>query len=172
MTQLSKHSRLATVGLAAIATCIAWVGGAGMALSASPGMTTMNIQMRSGINDQAMLWTVLEKKGHNAGVKSKKSSSTKVVNKTKRDVDVNVKNKKKNNVNVDIDKKTNVNVSVRHHDHGWHGARWGAIAFGVTMGAIITVAANTPPYPPDPSLCWTWTNSAYTQGYWYYCSGP
>jgi len=65
----------------------------------------------------------------------------------------------------------NVNVNVRHRGYGWRGARWGAVAFGVTMGAAIVVAANTPPPAPDPSLCWTWSNSALTRGYWYYCSG-
>lgn len=98
----------------------------------------------------------------NANVNVKKNANVNV----KKNANVNVKK----NTNVHVDK--NVNVVVRHHDYGWHGTRWGAVAFGVTMGALITVAANTPPYPPDPSLCWTWSNSAHTQGYWYYCSGP
>jgi hypothetical protein len=72
--------------------------------------------------------------------------------------------------NVNINR--NVNVTVKHRGAGWRGARWGAVAFGVTMGAVITVAASTPPPPPHSSLCWTWTNSAKTTGYWYYCSGP
>ena len=69
------------------------------------------------------------------------------------------------NVNV------NVNVTVKHRGRGWRGARWGAVVFGVTLGTAIIVAANTPPYPPDLSLCWTWTNASLTRGYWYYCSG-
>jgi hypothetical protein len=76
------------------------------------------------------------------------------------------------NKNVNRNVNRNVNVNVRHRNYGWRGARWGAVAFGVTMGAIIVVAANTPPYPPDPSLCWTWSNAALTRGYWYYCDGP
>lgn len=72
--------------------------------------------------------------------------------------------------NVNINR--NVNVSVKHRGYGWRGARWGAVVFGVTLGTAIIVAANTPPYPPDPSLCWTWNNSALTSGYWYYCEGP
>lgn len=81
------------------------------------------------------------------------------------------------NRNTNRNRNVNHNVNrrhhghVRHHHHGWRGARWGAVAFGVTMGTIIVVAANSPPYPPDPSLCWTWSNSALTRGYWYYCSG-
>lgn len=62
-------------------------------------------------------------------------------------------------------------VIVRH-PHGWRGAHWGAVIAGVTLGAIIATAANAPPPPPSPDLCWTWTNSARTQGYWYYCSEP
>ena len=75
-----------------------------------------------------------------------------------------------NNRNANININRNVNVTVR--DYGWRGARWGAVAFGVTMGTVIVVAANTPPPPPHPTLCWTWTNAALTKGYWYYCSGP
>ena len=72
--------------------------------------------------------------------------------------------------NVNINR--NVNVTVKHRGYGWRGARWGAVVFGVTLGTAIVVAANTPPYPPDPSLCWTWNNAALTSGYWYYCAGP
>ncbi len=72
--------------------------------------------------------------------------------------------------NVNINR--NVNVTVKHRGYGWRGARWGAVVFGVTLGTAIVVAANTPPYPPDPSLCWTWSNAALTRGYWYYCTGP
>lgn len=86
-----------------------------------------------------------------------------------RNVNKNVNRNVNKNVNRNVNRNVNVNVKTR--GYGWRGARWGAVAFGVTMGAVIVVAANTPPYPPDPSLCWTWTNAALTQGYWYYCSG-
>jgi len=55
---------------------------------------------------------------------------------------------------------------------GWQGAYWGSVVAGVTLGAAIAVAANAPPAPPSPDLCWTWLNDQHTQGYWYYCSGP
>jgi hypothetical protein len=71
----------------------------------------------------------------------------------------------------DVNINRNVNVTVKHRGYGWRGARWGAVIFGVTLGTAIIVAANTPPYPPDPSLCWTWNNAALTSGYWYYCDG-
>ena len=80
--------------------------------------------------------------------------------------------KKKRDRDVNVNRNVNVNVKVKHRGNGWRGARWGAVVFGVTLGTAIVVAANTPPYPPDPSLCWTWTNSALTRGYWYYCDGP
>ena len=65
----------------------------------------------------------------------------------------------------------NINVKVKHRGYGWRGNYWGRVAFGVTLGTAIIVAANTPPYPPNPSLCWTWSNAALTSGYWYYCEG-
>jgi hypothetical protein len=46
---------------------------------------------------------------------------------------------------------------------------FGAIFAGVTLGAIITVIANTPPPPPSPDLCWYWNDQTYTSGYWDYC---
>jgi len=100
--------------------------------------------------------------GHNRSRNVNKNTNRKVNKNTNRKVNKNVNR----NVN------RNVNVNVRTRGYGWRGARWGAVAFGVTMGAIIVVAANTPPYPPDPSLCWTWNNAGLTQGYWYYCDGP
>jgi hypothetical protein len=75
--------------------------------------------------------------------------------------------KKKATPNVNARKVNNVRIVKR--PGGWRGRHWGATVFGVTLGTIIIVAANTPPPLPDPSLCWTWTNSALTQGYWYYC---
>ena len=76
------------------------------------------------------------------------------------------------NVNRNSNRNVNVNVNVRHRGYGWRGTRWGAVAFGVTIGATIIVVVNTPPPPPHPTVCWTWSNSALTRGYWYYCSGP
>jgi len=93
---------------------------------------------------------------------------------TNRNRNTNTNRNRNTNTNRNVNRSVNrnVNVNVRHRGYGWRGARWGAVAFGVTMGTAIVVAANTPPYPPDPSLCWTWSNSALTRGYWYYCSGP
>ena len=98
-------------------------------------------------------------------------SSNRNVN-TNRNINSNRNVNRNRDVNRNVNINRNVNVTVKHRGYGWRGVHWGAVAFGVTMGAIITVAANTPPPPPDPSLCWTWTNSARTTGYWYYCSGP
>ena len=60
---------------------------------------------------------------------------------------------------------------IRSRARNWRGRYWGRVAFGVTLGAIIVVAANSIPVAPDPSLCWTWTNDGLTRGYWYYCDG-
>lgn len=79
------------------------------------------------------------------------------------------------NVDVNVDKNVNVNVNrnvrVTRRPAGWRGRHWGAVVFGVTLGTVIVVAASTPPPPPDSSLCWTWSNDALTEGYWYYCDG-
>jgi hypothetical protein len=87
----------------------------------------------------------------------------------------NVKANKNTNVNKNVNKNVNVNVNrnvnVVSRPRGWRGRHWGAVVFGVTLGTIIVVAANTPPPAPDLSLCWTWTNDAMTEGFWYYCTG-
>lgn len=50
---------------------------------------------------------------------------------------------------------------------------WGRVVGGIALGATIaaTTAGRVPP-PPAAGLCWTWTNTARTQGYWYYCVEP
>ena len=47
---------------------------------------------------------------------------------------------------------------------------WGSFVAGVTIGSII--ATTTVPPPPSPELCWYWTNSKKTSGYWDYCTPP
>ncbi len=44
---------------------------------------------------------------------------------------------------------------------------YGAVVAGVALGTLIV--ASTPPPAPAPGLCWFWSNSAGTQGYWDYC---
>ncbi len=50
---------------------------------------------------------------------------------------------------------------------------WGSVVAGVTIGAIVTVAAvNAVPKAPSPELCWFWSDSSKTRGYWNYCVAP
>lgn len=50
---------------------------------------------------------------------------------------------------------------------------WGSVVAGVTIGAIVTVAAvNAVPKAPSPDLCWFWSDSTKTRGYWTYCVAP
>ncbi|SIR12015.1 MULTISPECIES: hypothetical protein [unclassified Bosea (in: a-proteobacteria)] len=50
---------------------------------------------------------------------------------------------------------------------------WGRVVAGVTIGTIITVAAvNSVPKAPSPELCWNWSDSSKTRGYWNYCVAP
>jgi hypothetical protein len=44
---------------------------------------------------------------------------------------------------------------------------YGAVFDGVTLGAVI--AANTVPMSPSFDLCWYWSNSSKTRGYWDFC---
>lgn len=44
-----------------------------------------------------------------------------------------------------------------------------AVAGTIVIGAIIATAANAAPPRPSSDLCWVWSNSARTRGYWDYC---
>jgi hypothetical protein len=45
---------------------------------------------------------------------------------------------------------------------------FGTVVAGVTLGTII--AATTIPHAPSSDLCWYWSNSSRTRGYWDYCN--
>jgi hypothetical protein len=44
---------------------------------------------------------------------------------------------------------------------------YGSAFDGVTLGAII--AASTVPTSPSFDVCWYWSNSSQTRGYWDFC---
>lgn len=44
---------------------------------------------------------------------------------------------------------------------------YGAVVAGVALGTVIAV--STIPSPPSSELCWYWSNSSMTRGYWDYC---
>ena len=44
---------------------------------------------------------------------------------------------------------------------------YGAVFDGVTLGAVI--AANAVPTLPSIDVCWYWSNSSKTRGYWDFC---
>jgi hypothetical protein len=44
---------------------------------------------------------------------------------------------------------------------------YGAVFDGVTLGAVI--AATAVPAAPSIDLCWYWSNSNETRGYWDFC---
>ena len=47
---------------------------------------------------------------------------------------------------------------------------YGELVAGIALGTIVAVAvANAMPPPPEPGLCWYWTNPGRTHGYWDYC---
>ena len=50
---------------------------------------------------------------------------------------------------------------------------WGRVVAGVTIGTIIVASAvAVAPKPPSPELCWFWSDSTKTKGYWNYCVPP
>jgi hypothetical protein len=50
---------------------------------------------------------------------------------------------------------------------------WGRVVAGVTIGAIIVASAvAVAPTPPSPELCWSWSDTSKTRGYWNYCTPP
>jgi hypothetical protein len=54
-----------------------------------------------------------------------------------------------------------------------HRPHYGAVVGGVVLGTIIVVdIAGTAPGAPAPNMCWFWTDTTYTQGYWDYCAPP
>lgn len=142
------------------------------ASAATPNLSVGNNQRSNAASMNAEYIQLAGRRGggsaRSRGAKPKRQGGNNANRKANKSRNVNKGTNRKVNKNVN----RNVNVNVRTRGYGWRGARWGAVAFGVTMGAVIVVAANTPPYPPDPSLCWTWSNAALTQGYWYYCDGP
>ncbi len=46
---------------------------------------------------------------------------------------------------------------------------FGRLVAGVVLGVIIVTAANASLGRPACDLCWYWTNSSRTHGYWDYC---
>jgi hypothetical protein len=78
--------------------------------------------------------------------------------------DVNV------NRNVNVDRTVNRSVGVVR---GWSARPYfGTLVRGVVLGSIVTAAAvGVAPAPPNPSVCWFWTDDTRTQGYWTYRQG-
>lgn len=88
-------------------------------------------------------------------------------------VNTNRTNVNRTNVNrTTVNRTTNVrNVNVSGSVRPWvRQPYYGTIVGGVALGTMI--AATTVPVAPAPNLCWIWTSSAHTQGYWDYCTPP
>jgi hypothetical protein len=71
-------------------------------------------------------------------------------------------------------RRSNVTVVARGPVRRWvHRRHFGTIVGGIVLGTIIVVdAAGTAPDAPAPNMCWFWTDTSYTQGYWDYCAPP
>jgi hypothetical protein len=77
------------------------------------------------------------------------------------------------NVSANV-RRTNVGVAGRRPVRGWvHRPYYGRIVGGVALGAVIGVAVvGTAPVAPAENMCWYWSDSGYSQGYWDYCQIP
>jgi hypothetical protein len=77
---------------------------------------------------------------------------------------------RKRNVHVDVDRHVHRRVVVRPVRPWVHRPWFGTVVAGVTIGTVI--AATTVPTPPAQNLCWFWSDSTNTHGYWDYCTPP
>jgi hypothetical protein len=81
------------------------------------------------------------------------------------------------NINRNVNRNVNVNRNIARVGVGGAVVRpvrpwvrrpyFGTVVAGVTLGTII--AATAIPPAPSSDLCWFWTNSSRTRGYWDYC---
>jgi hypothetical protein len=83
------------------------------------------------------------------------------------------------NRNVNVNRNTNINRNIARVGVGvgvggaalvrpWvRRPYYGTVIAGVALGTII--AASTIPPAPSSGLCWYWSNSSHTRGYWDYC---
>ena len=74
-----------------------------------------------------------------------------------------------------VDRRTNVvNRRVVRPVRPWVRRPWyGRVVAGVALGSVIwATTAGTAPAAPASNLCWYWSNSSQTRGYWDYCVPP
>jgi hypothetical protein len=81
------------------------------------------------------------------------------------------------NINRNVNRNVNINRNIARVGVGgvavgavrpWvRRPYFGTVVAGVTLGTII--AASTIPPVPSSGLCWFWSNSSRTRGYWDYC---
>jgi hypothetical protein len=81
------------------------------------------------------------------------------------------------NINRNVNRNVNVNRNIVRVGVGGAVVRpvrpwvrrpyYGTVIAGVTLGTII--AASTIPPAPSSDLCWYWSNSSHSRGYWDYC---
>lgn len=93
---------------------------------------------------------------------------------------------RRTNVHRGADVRVNRRTNVRVNNHRANVARrhvrpvrpwvrrpyYGRVVAGVALGSIIVATAGVVPAAPGPNLCWYWSNSSMTRGYWDYCSTP
>jgi hypothetical protein len=76
------------------------------------------------------------------------------------------------NTNIRVRRATTVRVARRPVRRWVRHPYYGRRVAGVALGTIIVVSARAVPLVPRSDLCWYWSNSSMTRGYWDYCVEP
>jgi hypothetical protein len=92
-------------------------------------------------------------------------------------VNRNINGNVNRNINRNVNRNVNINRNIARVGVGgvavgavrpWvRRPYFGTVVAGVTLGTII--AASTIPAAPSSGLCWFWSNSSRSRGYWDYC---
>jgi hypothetical protein len=92
-------------------------------------------------------------------------------------VNRNINGNVNRNINRNVNRNVNINRNIARVGVGgvavgavrpWvRRPYFGTVVAGVTLGTII--AATTIPPAPSSGLCWYWSNSSRSRGYWDYC---
>ena len=108
-------------------------------------------------------------RGHNV------NRNTNVNRNVNRNANVNVNRNVNRNANVNVNRNVNVGYRGGVYRGAWVGRpyRWapgGAIAAGAAIGVLAygATVAWAPP-PPQPGLCWYYTDSSQRNGFWDTC---
>ncbi|WP_431016418.1 hypothetical protein [Bradyrhizobium pachyrhizi] len=116
---------------------------------------------------------------HAGGARPHPNAKPRSAGNVKRNTSVNHRaaNVKRSNVNVRKDVNININrrtTVVARPVRGWAPRPYyGTIVGGIALGTVIAATTvGVAPAPPATNMCWFWSDSGMSQGYWDYCVAP